>query len=293
MRDILTALAAILILVLGAAVVAPPMIDWDARRDDIEAALSKAAGTPVRTDGHIAVRLLPSPRIRIDGLRVGQPGDLGPSLLARFVKGEVALTPLLSGKVRITEMRVGRAEMRLAVGGDVRIPRELVADASREREWAVEDLFIGQLLVTTLAPATGRTNQAYAENVRVQSQALVGPWRVEGTTAGVPFRLATGSLGPDQAVSVKLSGGGDAYPRFDLDAKLDLAAGTGGAPSVSGNARTERTAPTSRAATVRPASTRWVEVPESCARRSSQCSARRRTQARPRAAGPSVGTCSL
>src|SRR4051812_21689446 len=98
------------------------MIDWDARRDDIEAALSKAAGTPVRTDGHIAVRLLPSPRIRMDGLRVGQPGDLGPSLLARFVKGEVALTPLLSGKVRVAEMRVGRAEVRLPVGGDLGIP---------------------------------------------------------------------------------------------------------------------------------------------------------------------------
>src|SRR3954447_6107896 len=213
------------------------MIDWDARRDDIEAALSKATGTAVRTDGHIAVRLLPSPRIRIDGLRVGQPGDLGPSLLAQFVKGEVALTPLLSGKVRVTEMRVGRAEIRAPVGTDPRIVRDFAGDASRQREWALEDLFIGQLLVTSVAPATGRTNQIYAENVHIESQSLAGPWRVEGTSAAVPFCLATGSLGPDQTLSVKLSGGGDVHPRFEVDAKLDLSDATGSAPAMTGNAR--------------------------------------------------------
>jgi hypothetical protein len=36
----------------------------------------------------------------------------------------------------------------------------------------------------------------------------------------VPFRLATGELGQDQTVQVKLSGGGDVYPRFDVDARL-------------------------------------------------------------------------
>lgn len=228
MRDILTVFASLLILVLAAALVAPPLIDWEARRDTIDRAISRAAGVPAKTEGRIQVRLLPSPRVRVDHLRLGSADPGAPSLSARLVKAEVALTPLLSGKVRFTETRVGRAEIRIpAFGSKDWLPPDLAGAAGPRREWAFEDLFVAQLLVTTVAPATGRTNQAYAENVRIEGQSLVGPWRVEGMTAGVPFRLATGELSADQSVPIKLAGGGDAYPRFEVDAKLGLGSGSG------------------------------------------------------------------
>lgn len=240
MRDILTVIASLVILVLAAALIAPPLIHWEARRAMIDRAISRAAGTDARTEGRIEVRLLPSPRIRIDHLRLGSPTSDAASLSARFVKAEVALAPLLSGKVRFTETRVGRAEIRVPVSADggVRLPPELAGRGGPRREWAFEDLLVSQLLITTVAPATGRTNQAYAENVRIEGQSLAGPWRVEGMTAGVPFRLATGELGPDQTVQVKLAGGGDIYPRFDIDAKLGLNPGADAVtPNVSGTAR--------------------------------------------------------
>jgi hypothetical protein len=237
LRDILTVLAAILILILGAAVVVPPFVDWEARREQVDLAITEAAGVPAKTEGRIRLRLLPSPRIALDGLSLGPAGPGGPSLAATFVRAEVALTPLLSGKVRFAETRIGRAEIRVPIGSDLRLPEGFTDPDVLHREWALEDLSVAQLLVTTVTPATGRTNQAYAENVRIVSQSLAGPWRMEGTTVGVPFRVVTGAIGGDRTVTVKLSGGGDIHPRFDIDAKVELAAHAGAIPAVSGNAR--------------------------------------------------------
>jgi hypothetical protein len=240
LRDILTVIAGVLILVLAAALVVPPFVTWEAHREALDRALSEAAGTPARTEGRIEVRLLPSPRVRVDRLRLGTGRPDAPSLFATFVKAEVALTPLLRGEVRFTETRLGRAEIRVptAPDGAWRLPPDLASGDALRRAWAFEDLRVGQLLVTTVTPTTGRTDQFFAETVRIEGQTLAGPWRVDGMTAGVPFRLSTGELAPDRIVQVKLTGGGDVHPRFDIDARIALAAGEGGAtPGVSGTAK--------------------------------------------------------
>jgi uncharacterized protein involved in outer membrane biogenesis len=240
LRDILTVLASIVILILATALVAPPFIDWEARRDVIDQAIARAAGTEARTEGRIGVRLLPSPRVRVDRLRLGSPTPDAPSLTADFLWSEMELMPLLRGEVRFRETRVGRADIRIPVSpsGDWQLPPDLVASSGRAREWAIENLQVAQLLVTTQVPTTGRTDQLYADAVSINGQSLVGPWRVEGSTAGIPFRLVTTALAPDKNVQVKLSGGGDIYPRFDVDAKLALDAGTGGpTPGITGKAR--------------------------------------------------------
>jgi len=241
LRDILTIIASIVILILAVAVAAPPFIRWEDHRASIDEMIARASGTEARTEGEIAVRLLPTPRIELGRLRLGGKTPDSPVLTADAVWAEIALTPLLRGEVRFTETRVGRADIRIPVAGDGewRLPPDLVSGSGRAREWAIENLSVAQLLVTTQSASTGRTNQAFAENVLIQGQKLIGPWRVEGTTAGVPFRLVTGELAEDKTIQVKLSGGGDIYPRFDLDARLGLNEGTGEAttPSVTGKAK--------------------------------------------------------
>ncbi|NBJ11937.1 AsmA family protein [Microvirga arsenatis] len=241
MRDILTIIASIVILILAVAVAAPPFIRWEDHRTGIDEMIARASGTEARTEGEVAVRLLPTPRIELGRLRLGGKTPDSPVLTADAVWAEIALTPLLRGEVRFTETRVGRADIRIPVAGDGewRLPPDLVSGSGRAREWAIENLSVAQLLVTTQSASTGRTNQAFAENVVIQGQKLIGPWRVEGTTAGVPFRLVTGELAEDKTIQVKLSGGGDIYPRFDLDARLGLNEGTGEAttPSVTGKAK--------------------------------------------------------
>ncbi|HKH34717.1 MAG TPA: hypothetical protein VKA80_11250, partial [Beijerinckiaceae bacterium] len=240
MRDILTVIAGLLIVVLAAALVVPPFVEWERHRDRIDLALSQAAGIAVRTEGRIEVRLLPSPRVRIDHARLGAGRADAPSLLADFVKAEVALTGLVRGSVRFIETRIGRAEMRVptAPDGSWRLPPAIASGEALRRDWAFEDLRVQQLLVTTMMPMTGRIDQIFAENVRIEGQTLAGPWRFEGTTGGVPFRLATGELAPDRSLAVKLAGGGDIHQRFEIDAKVVLAGPEeGGTPGVSGTAK--------------------------------------------------------
>lgn len=240
MRDILTIIASVLILILAAALLAPPFIDWTARRDFVDGVIAHAAGTKARTDGPISIRLLPSPRLRIRRLRLGADGDQAPALTADFVTAEIALTPLLRGEVRFTETRIGRAEIRVPVSseGGWRLPPELLSGNARARAWSIDNLAIAQFLVTT-QKVTGRTDQFYAENVRIEGQKLIGPWRVEGVTAGVPFRFTTGELAPDKTLQVKLTGGGDIDPRFDIDAQVSLDESNGGTatPIAQGKAK--------------------------------------------------------
>jgi hypothetical protein len=239
LRDILTVIASLVILVLAVAVAAPPFIDWEAQRDIIDRSISRAAGTQAQTEGRIRVRLLPFPRVRLDRLRLGPQDPASPSLTADFVWSDIELMPLLRGEVRFTETRVGRADLRIPVSseGSWRLPPGVLA-AGRSRDWAIENLTVAQLLVTTQVPNTGRTDQFYAESVGIEGQSLLGPWRIEGLTAGSPFRVVTGALSPEGSVLVKVSGGGDVYPRFDIDAKIALDGGSDSRePGVSGKAK--------------------------------------------------------
>ena len=68
MRDILTIIASIVILILAVALAAPPFVDWEAHRDTVDRIISRASGTEARTEGRIGIRLLPSPKIRVDRL---------------------------------------------------------------------------------------------------------------------------------------------------------------------------------------------------------------------------------
>lgn len=224
MRDILTALAGVLVLLLVAALAVPPFVAWDSQRSLIDGVLSRSLGLPARSEGRIDLRLLPSPRLRFDRLRLGESPSR-PGLDLHFVKAEVALTPLIKGEVRFTEARIGRAELRLPVteGEAIRVPADLTAGLDG-RDLAIEDLQVRQFLVTTQVPATGRTDQFFAEGVRLSAPRLTGPWRVEGTSRGVGFRLSTGEATPEGVLPVKLSAGGDTQPYGEIDAKLSLAA---------------------------------------------------------------------
>lgn len=241
MRDILTILAGLVIAVMTAALAVPPLIDWPAQRGLVDRAIARAVGMEAKSDGALEVRLLPFPRIKMDRLRLGSFAPDEASLDAMFVRAEIALTPLLSGEVRLLDTRIGRAEFKLptGAGGEWRVPRRLVANATGGRAFVFEALTLQQLIVTTTEPLTGRTDQAFAQGVRVQAGSLRGPWRFDGTAGAVPFELAFGEIGADLSTTVKLGGGGGDRPRFDVDGRIELADGPGDSlvPRFAGTAK--------------------------------------------------------
>jgi hypothetical protein len=223
LRDILTALAFLVILVLSVALAVPPFIDWEARRGDLEAAMSRAAGVPIETRGEIDLRLLPSPRLRVDGLTLGIPDGDALSLVAQDVLAELELTGLLRGEVRFQSVSIRRANLRVpSDSGTIRLPDAITAPEDALGAWALDDLRVSTLGITEISADLGIRHLTDLRDVVVSAQNLAGPWRVDGLVDGQPFRLATGRLDPDGRMQLKLVGGGDAPVRYDIDAILAL-----------------------------------------------------------------------
>lgn len=221
-RDILTAVAGAVIVILVAALAIPPFFPWSDYRGLVDRGIARSLGLPARSEGRIAVRLLPSPRLRLDRLHLGETADVGkPALDLAFVKAEIGLTPLLGGEFRFTETRMGRAEIRLPVseGDAIMLPAARTGEGGPNL--VVDDVAIQQLVVTTVA-ATGRTDQIRAEDIRLDAPRLAGPWRVTGTQSGLPFRFSTSEAGADGRIGIKASAGGDSRPRFELEARMGL-----------------------------------------------------------------------
>ena len=151
MRDILTIIASIVILILAVAVAAPPLIDWEAHRETVDRLISRASGTEAKTEGASASGSCRRPAFASIGLRLGGKTPNSPSLTADFVWAELALTPLLRGEVRFLETRIGRADINVSVSpdGSWHLPPIFSMAAARGREWAIEGLKIAQFLVTT------------------------------------------------------------------------------------------------------------------------------------------------
>ena len=74
MRESLTVLAGLLVLALLAALIGPGFVDWRGYRPQIEARLTASLGVETRVAGGIGVRLLPSPRLTLGDVRIGEAG---------------------------------------------------------------------------------------------------------------------------------------------------------------------------------------------------------------------------
>ena len=225
MRDILTALAGLVIILLTAALVAPPLIDWDLRRAEVDRALSRAAGAPIETAGPLDVRLLPSPRITVGRLAIGVAGAETATLVAQDVVAEIELAPLLRGEVRFSTGRAAQAEVRLPTRGDegLRLPPALAPGARTGAAYAFEDLRAERLSVVVVSPEMGERRLARLSDVRMSADALGGPYRIDGVAQGVPFRLVSGRFDDEGTMPVRFTAGGDDAPvRFDAEAALTL-----------------------------------------------------------------------
>ncbi len=110
MQTTLLGLAIAIILALVAALVGPLLIDWGGYRSIFEAEASHLIGVDVRVTGAIDARLLPSPRLTLHDIEVGR----GPEKIrARSLGIEFALTPLMRGEWRATELHIAGPQINL------------------------------------------------------------------------------------------------------------------------------------------------------------------------------------
>ncbi|MGF1560628.1 MAG: AsmA family protein [Geminicoccaceae bacterium] len=115
MTRVIAVLAVIALLAVGALLVAPSFIDWEANRERVVAELERLAGRPVKLDGDIEVVFLPRPVMRLSDAAVGgRPDDtLFQFLSLDALELELAAQPLFSGRIVISHARLSGVDIHL------------------------------------------------------------------------------------------------------------------------------------------------------------------------------------
>jgi large subunit ribosomal protein L24 len=253
----LLGLAIAVILALLAALIGPYFIDWSQFRPQFEREASRVIGMPVRVDGEIDARLLPTPSLRLRGVAIGARSDVN-NVSVEKLEVEFSLGDLMRGEWRANELTLNG--MVLELGLDQRGRMDW---ASRAGSFNIGALTVDRFHVTgalALNDAASRTSLrlddiAFTGEVR----ALAGSVRGEGVTRvdGVryPFRVAMGRTADGAAQRVRLTLDPGARPlAADLDGVLHF---DDALPRFDGALTVSKPAPAKSNAPINPADAPW------------------------------------
>lgn len=206
---LLVAIGGLLALVLAAAAIVPPFIDWTEYRGRFEEQSSQLLGRPVSVDGQTSVRLLPFPSITFHDVTVADDaGD--PIFVAETFSLDAELGPLLSGEFRIFDMRMDSPLLLLTAQRDGRIDwpfRLRIPDQLQQitvESLAIED---GAIFI---ARGEGRSEVRIDDiDAQLSARSLGGPWQAEGRAVSEPFgpqdfTLSTGIQRADGSVGLSV-----------------------------------------------------------------------------------------
>ncbi len=207
MQTTLLGLGIAIILALVAALVGPLVVDWSGQRSMFEVQATRLLGVDVRVTGAIDARLLPSPRLTLNNIEIGKPGP--DAIHARSLGIEFALSPLMRGEWRASELTIAAPQVRLGLdaAGKVQAPALAVgfdADALSVDKLAIED---GTVTFADASNGAALTLERVWFNGEAKS--LFGPFKGEGaaTVGGelYPFRLNAGRYTDDAGARVRLN----------------------------------------------------------------------------------------
>jgi hypothetical protein len=233
LRESLTALAILLILVLTAALVGPILVDWTSRRSDVEQRLAQALGTPVKIAGPIKVRLLPSPYLELAEVTAGT-GD-APEIFAQAARIELAPMALLQGQVRVVDATLTQPKLRLAVDQNGRLVLPAVPKTTPELI-RFEHIKISNGRLTVRDQQSGADTLFDGINADADARSLNGPFNAIGTlrtisgwslTEPLHFHLATGIKESDHLKIKLLVDSGANSVHTDLEGAVQFAGGGG------------------------------------------------------------------
>ncbi len=230
MRESLTVLAGLLVLTLLAALIGPGFVDWRSYRHEFERRLSGALGVETRIGGSIGVRILPSPRLTLQDVRIGEPGGATSSATIEKLSFELALTALARGEVLLSDAAADGATLSLVsdeAGGLLLPPRR---GAGLPPQTGIERLSLSRSAVVWSEP--GKSPLTFAPvSAELSAVSLAGPWRLDGEIAGTSVRLATGEMGADGRVRAKATVTGE-ETQLGFDGSVQLPLGPEGVRPV-------------------------------------------------------------
>ncbi len=235
MNNFLLWLAAIVIVVLGALFAVPMLVDWNGYRGTFEREMTKVIGREIRIGGDVALRLLPTPYLSMEKVRIADASGRFDTPLLRLERFTVWLstTPLVRGQIEAREMEFQRPELRLAFddagrgnwsglgsGADFAfLPSSVALSSARVIDGSLQFVL----------PADRGTLLFTEVNGEVAADSLQGPFRFKGSSsfngAGREIRIdtdvfAAGGILPVRG-SMSRTGAGDTYAFDGMIAGLD------------------------------------------------------------------------
>ncbi|PWL16984.1 cell envelope biogenesis protein AsmA [Falsochrobactrum shanghaiense] len=228
MGRIFVIVGGLLVLLLTAALVVPPFVDWSGYRAEFEREAGHILGRPVKVTGDVNVRLLPFPSLAFSDVRVGADPE-NPVMSVDTFSMDAELMPFLRGQLLIYDMRVEHPHINIALDKEGRVdwafrPSSPIAPSRIK----VERLAIDDGTVTLRDEASGRIHKATALNAVLSASKLSGPWRANGTVDILGRRLAldasSGEAKPDGSLRMRLRVSPQSVPAVfetDGDMKLD------------------------------------------------------------------------
>jgi uncharacterized protein involved in outer membrane biogenesis len=222
----LLGLAIAIILALVAALVAPFVVDWNHYRTAFENEASRLTGLSVRVTGTIDARILPTPRIKLRNVEVGEAGR-EPLLRAGSLDLEVRLGPLIRGEVQATEARLVTPQINLALDRSGTIDWPVPTRAWRADDLSISRLRVedGSVVLADAASGSRLTLQKLSFDGDIRS--LLGPFRGEGTFAAsdepYSYRISGGRGDADNGFKIRLSVNPSNHPlTTDVDGALTV-----------------------------------------------------------------------
>jgi uncharacterized protein involved in outer membrane biogenesis len=199
LKKLFYAVAALVVLLVAAAALAPLVIDEAQIKARLAAEVKAATGRELAIDGHLEIALLPAPRLSLSGLRLANlEGASAPHVVRlKALEASLALAPLLTGEVAVRSLRLVEPVIELERLADGRVNWNLAGAASpRDRGAPLATLGGVTISVDRLTIVNGTLTYRDALNGRLE--------RLEGLEA----RLSAGSLrGPFAAAgSARLRG---------------------------------------------------------------------------------------
>ncbi len=223
MKRALIIVPAVLVVLIGGALVAPGFVDWNKYKPQAVDQIRKATGFNVALNGDLGLTILPSPRLFIENVDVAAPQGSTEEHLARVKRLDVnlAIGPLLGGKVDFSSVKLIEPDIALEVLADGKenwMTPELQAMKNKEPQpgdktpaIALRDVSIEKGRFVYRDGKDAKPLEITEMNLDLGADTLQGPFKIDGSfvTDGQTIELdgKTGEMKPgENSVSVNMEG---------------------------------------------------------------------------------------